>query len=369
MTTPSTFAVGLALALLATLAATEILRRLAPRFGLLDRPGGRKQHRSPTPVVGGLAMAAGLGVCWALLPETRPHVAWLLGFVAFVLLGAVDDLLHLRAGSKFLIQAFIASCVVIGSGVALPFLGEVLPGWVVWLGALSIPFAVFAIVSVMNAVNMSDGVDGLAGSLGVVALLSLALMSSLAGHAITAFQALLPAAALLGFLAFNVRGPKGVPARVFMGDAGSLSLGFLIAVFALVVASPHRVGVPAAVVIWCCFIPLADGLSVILRRMSRRSGAMSPGRDHLHHLLLAKGLSPGGVVVVESGLGLTAALLAIMGWQVGLADWVLVAAFCGGFVAFHLAVSRTWSAATATQVPLVEPASFETRAAVNRRPV
>ena len=368
MTTPSTFAVGLALSLLTTLAAAEVFRRLAPRLGLLDRPGGRKQHCSPTPVVGGLAMAAGLAICWMLLPETRPHTAWMLGFAAFVSLGAVDDFLHLRAGSKFLIQGFIASCVVVGSGLALPSLGEVLPGWVVGLGVLSIPFAVFAIVSVMNAVNMSDGVDGLAGSLAVVAFLSLALMSSLAGHTVTAFQALLPTAALLGFLVFNVRGPKGVPARVFMGDAGSLSLGFLIAVFALVVASPDRVGVPAAVVIWCCFVPLADGLSVILRRLSRRSGAMKPGRDHLHHLLLAKGLRPGGVVVAESGLGLSVALLAVMGWQLGLADWVLVAAFCGGFVAFHLSVSRAWAAATDSQVPQVEPASLDTQATVDQRP-
>lgn len=367
MIIPSTFTVGLALALLTTLVATEILRRLAPRFGLLDRPGGRKQHCSPTPVVGGLAMAAGLAVCWALLPETRPHTAWLLGFAAFVLLGAVDDSLHLRAGSKFLIQAFIATCVVIASELGLPSLGEVLPGWVVGLGVFSIPFAVFAIVSVMNAVNMSDGVDGLAGSLGVVALLSLALMSQLAGHTVTALQVLLPAAALFGFLAFNLRGPMGLPARVFMGDAGSLSLGFLIAVFALVIASPDRVGVPPAVVIWCCFMPLADGLSVILRRLSRRSGAMKPGRDHLHHLLLARGLRPGGVVAVESGLGMGAALLATIGWRLGLADWVLIAAFCGSFVAFHLLVSRAWAAAAPTPVLLVEPASVDTRAAVDQR--
>jgi len=95
-------------------------------------------------------------------------------------------------------------------------------------------------------------------------------------------------------------------------------------------------------VIWVCFVPLSDGLSVILSRLSRRSGAMRPGRDHLHHLLLARGFAPIGVVAAEAGLAVAAALLGIFGWQAGLPDWVLVAAFAAAFLAFHILVSRAW---------------------------
>jgi len=337
------FLVAISLAFFSTVVTIGLLIKAAPALGLLDHPGGRKQHESSTPVVGGLGMFAGLAVSWLMVPEVRPSLTVLCGFVFFVVLGAIDDRVHLRAGPKFLFQGFVSAAVVVGSGVSLTSLGQVIPGWWVDLGWLAIPFSAFAIVSVINAINMSDGVDGLAGSLCLVAMVALGGAAWLAGSGqLTAF-ALVCCAGLIGFLIYNLRTSAGRPARVFMGDAGSLGLGFLVALLALKLASAERsVGVPPAVVIWVCFVPLADGLSVILTRLSRRSGAMRPGRDHLHHLLLSRGLSPGGVVAAEAGIGLTVALLAILGWQAGLPDWVLVAAFAAAFVVFHLMVSRAW---------------------------
>ena len=288
-------------------------------------------------------MALGLLASWNLSASSTAFVSWQMGFLAFVLLGAVDDRLHLRAGSKFLFQAFVAAAVIVASGLGLPSLGEVLPGWEPSLGWLAVPFSVLAISSVMNAVNMSDGVDGLAGSLMLVAFAGLSGASILVDRPDTAVLGLASVAVLLAFLVFNLRGLSGRPARLFMGDAGSLGMGFLLAALSLKVASPDT-GVPPVVVLWFCLVPLADGLSVIVSRLARRSGATEPGRDHFHHLLLARGLSPGGVVAVETGGAVMFALGAIVGWRAGLPEWVLASAFAGTLAVFHVSVARSWAA-------------------------
>ena len=344
------------LSFLVTVASVGILRRIAPWLGLLDHPGGRKQHEISTPVVGGLAMGVGLFAAWLLVPGVRPPTAWMGGVLLFFVLGAIDDRAHLRAGPKFLFQAFISAAVVVGSEVSLQALGEIIPGWAPDLGWLAVPFSVFAIVSVMNAINMSDGVDGLAGSLCLVALLVLGGVAWLSGNAHVIELATVLGGCLLAFLIFNLRGWSGQPARIFMGDAGSLGVGFLIAIIALKLCSlpAAQGGAPPAVVIWACFVPLADGLSVIAARLLRGEGATAPGRDHLHHLLLARGMTPFQVVAIEAGGGLVLAALAIAAWQFGAPDWLLVFGFVALLAGSYACVSSQWSRLQHTQGQAVD---------------
>ena len=338
-------ALAVTLSFFVTIASVGILKRIAPWLGLLDHPGGRKQHEISTPVVGGLAMGIGLFAAWLLVPGVRPPTAWMGGVLLFFVLGAIDDRAHLRAGPKFLFQAFISAAVVVGSEVSLHALGEIIPGWAPDLGWLAVPFSVFAIVSVMNAINMSDGVDGLAGSLCLVALLVLGGVAWLSGNAHVIELSGVLGACLAAFLIFNLRGWSGRPARIFMGDAGSLGVGFLIAIIALQLCSlsTARGGAPPAVVVWACFVPLADGLSVIAARLLRGQGATAPGRDHLHHLLLARGMTPAQVVAIEAGGGLGLAVLAIAAWQLGAPEWLLVLGFVALLSLFYAGVSSQWS--------------------------
>ena len=192
-------------------------------------------------------MASGLTLTWVVVPSSFPPAAWVASFLLLVALGAIDDRLHLNAAPKFLVQAFVTSVAVAASGVSLGTVGELAPGWVVSLGWLAIPFSAFAVVSVMNAMNMSDGVDGLAGSLMLIALIALALAAGAVGRIDLVLLAMVPLAALAAFLLFNFRGPSGRPARIFMGDAGSLGLGFLIGIIAIKVASTEHGGVPPGV--------------------------------------------------------------------------------------------------------------------------
>jgi UDP-GlcNAc:undecaprenyl-phosphate GlcNAc-1-phosphate transferase len=176
-------------------------------------------------------------------------------------------------------------------------------------------------------------------------LLVLGGVAWLSGNAHVIELAAVLGACLMAFLIFNLRGWSGQPARIFMGDAGSLGLGFLIAIIALKLCSlpPAQGGAPPAVVIWACFVPLADGLSVIAARLLRGQGATAPGRDHLHHLLLARGMNPAQVVAIEAGGGLGLAVLAIAAWQLGAPEWLLVLGFVTLLALFYAGVSSQWS--------------------------
>jgi UDP-GlcNAc:undecaprenyl-phosphate GlcNAc-1-phosphate transferase len=334
----------LALTFLLVMCSIWALSRMAPALGLIDRPGGRKQHAMPTPLVGGIAIAFALTLVWAFFPDIRPRHALIYGFFLLVLLGVLDDRKPVPSRLKFLIQAGVAGFVVALGDLGLSSLGELLPGWEPHLLWMAFPLSVFALMSVVNAFNMCDGVDGLAGSLKLVGSLSLAVAAVIVGDLKVALSLFALSAALLGFLSFNAPWADQ-RARVFLGDAGSMGVALLIACFALVLTSPQEgTVVPPVVALWVCALPLWDGLSVLLRRRSRGVSMMQPGRDHLHHLLQARGWGAGGVVVIEAGSCLAFSVAAIVFWQLHVPDWVLVWMFVISFAIFHVWQKRSWLA-------------------------
>ncbi len=332
---------GLLLTALSTLLLLMVLRDQAARLGLLDKPGGRKQHAAPTPLVGGIAMAGALLLIWLLVPSARPPAWVAVGFAALLALGAVDDRREISAASKFLIETFVVLLVCMGTGLALHTVGEILPGVSGNLGWLAVPLAVFGVLSVLNAVNMIDGVDGLAGSVLLVSFGALAFAMWLVGD-IRFPIALMPCAALAGFLLLNLRMPGGRPARVFMGDGGTLALGYLLAVIAIM-ATQSGGKVPPIVAVWACALPLLDGVTVIQLRSSRGTGLTTPGTDHLHHLLKAMGASPFGVTLIEAGLATIMAAWGLALWRLGVPDWISFVSFALMAIAMRIFTERTWA--------------------------
>jgi len=334
----------LGLSFLLVISCIWVFSRMAPALGLIDRPGGRKQHALPTPLVGGISIAFALALVWAFFPGARPHYAISCGFFVLALLGVVDDRKPVPSSLKFLIQAGVACGVVALGDFRLSSVGELLPGWSPQLFWLGFPLSVFAIVSVVNAFNMCDGVDGLAGSLKLVVSLSLAVAAVIVGDSKVALSLFVLSAALLAFLSFNAPWADQ-RARVFLGDAGSMGVALLIACFALVLTNAQRGAVvPPVVALWVCALPLWDGLSVLLRRRSRGVSMMQPGRDHLHHLLQEQGRGAGRVVAIEAGSCLALSVAAIVCWQLHVPDWILVWTFVVGFAIFHLWQNRSWLA-------------------------
>jgi UDP-GlcNAc:undecaprenyl-phosphate/decaprenyl-phosphate GlcNAc-1-phosphate transferase len=300
MTTfPPALAIALAAAVgaTATLLLTPAVIRVAAKFELYDVPtDGRRVHTTPIPRLGGVAVFAAMSLGLLALPllsaggapmtgeMRRIFVGILLGGLVLFGAGLVDDLRGLRPSHKLLAQvaaalvAFAAGIEIarVGFGSAAPY----------ELGWLALPVTVLWIVGVTNAFNLIDGLDGLASGIALVALVTIGIASSLLGNLEVVVVCAALIGALLGFLRFNFN-----PARIFLGDSGSLFVGFMLAVLSVHGSTKSATAMLAIVPLFALAIPLLDTGLAILRRWLRGVAFSSPDARHVHHRLLALGLT------------------------------------------------------------------------------
>ncbi|WP_296808383.1 undecaprenyl-phosphate alpha-N-acetylglucosaminyl 1-phosphate transferase [Thiocapsa sp.] len=264
--------------------ALAALYPLAPMIGLMDHPGEqRKVHRHSVPPIGGIAIFSGLVASTLLsLPITASHLYGMAGAALLVLVGALDDRFGLGPRVRILAQVIAALILTLGCGVTLTSLGDLLGFGPIDLGVLSVPFTVFAMVGVINAVNMIDGIDGLAGGLILIALGTVLLLAPEIGP----IQVLLLAtiAAIIPYLICNLELFGVTKRKVFLGDAGSLLLGYIL-VWALVDAAGPAGSIDPVTAIWLIAIPLMDTLRVMGRRILQGVSPFSADAGHLHHFL------------------------------------------------------------------------------------
>ena len=284
---------------------TPIFRKIARAAKLLDYPGGRKLQASPVAYLGGLAVAAPitLGSLLVLFTSISSDVKnqFFLGLIlpslAIAFIGLLDDLYKLPPWSRFIAQSGVGVITSLmlylsGGGVGLfdnPWINGFLTS--VW------------VVTIINALNFMDNMDGLATSLSIVISLSLFVLSYLNGQYLIAALCMALAAACIGFLFWNRR-----PASIYLGDAGALYLGFLLAAISIRVdvnSDTKIIRVLVPVLIFA--IPLVDIIQVVISRIFRGKSPFEGGRDHLSHLLLNKGLSEGKVLTLITASALTLA--------------------------------------------------------------
>jgi UDP-GlcNAc:undecaprenyl-phosphate GlcNAc-1-phosphate transferase len=210
------------------------------------------------------------------------------------------------------------------------------------LGSWSVLMTVVATVGVINSMNMADGLDGLAGTLALVTLSVTALLA-FGAHAELSEIALITCSALVAYLAFNAPLPGRHPgARIFMGDAGSMMLGLLIAWLMIALSQGPERAFPPITALWLFALPLLDTLTVMLRRVLRGRSPFSPDREHLHHVLIVAGYSKRMVVVIAVGAALLFAGLGLTMLHLGIADYVQFFIALGVFGLINLAVRRAW---------------------------
>lgn len=321
-------------ALTVTLVAIFSLRPLAPRLGLVDRPDSRKRHRGRVPLIGGLCFFLGLVAGLSYLDVIDSFVIALLGASAVILLtGLIDDLYDLSVRSRLVIQVGTVLAVIAATGVHIDGLGHPLGDGELRLHALGIPLTVIAIVGLMNAFNMLDGIDGLAGSLAMVSIAAVLAFGNGVGWQALSVLLLLQVllVALVPYLGVNLGWPDG--RKIFMGDAGSTLVGFLLA-WSLIFLSRREVGHIAPVdVLWCVAIPVMDTLGVMVRRMRLGGSPFKPDRQHLHHLLIDAGYPPRATlaIIVASGC-----LLAALGYVLRSAPDLLSFAVFSGVLALYI---------------------------------
>lgn len=309
-----------------------VLRPLALRIGLVDQPGGRKLHSGSVALAGGIAMLCGL-MFSALLLETSlaGFRTFFAGCALLLIIGVLDDFHELPTWPRFVAQFLAALMMVFWGGVVVTDLGAITGVGDVQLGYWAIPFTILATIGVINAWNMSDGVDGLSGGLALIAFLVLGYIATTAGR-VTDGQLLFLLATVVGaFLLFNVRFPRRHQALVFMGDAGSMFLGFALVWFAISLSHGEQRAMTPVTALWILALPLIDAVSILILRLLGRRSPFSAARDHLHHVLLSMGLSVNTVVVIMVGTSLVLSVVGLLALYGGFPESLLFFGFLALF--------------------------------------
>jgi UDP-GlcNAc:undecaprenyl-phosphate GlcNAc-1-phosphate transferase len=274
---------------------TPSIRYLALKFYAIETKNHRKIHtKKVITKLGGVAIylgfLGGLSSIFFFDPILlRTYFSQIVGLcfcsTLILLLGIYDDFQGSNASTKLIVQT-VVSCLLIKVGFRLESI--FIPGIGNWpLGPLSVPFTIFWLVGVINAVNLIDGLDGLAAGVVAIGVLFLGLQGFLLGQKFVVFVALAVLGGSLAFLKYNF-----YPAKIFMGDSGSLFLGFVVGSISIYGAPGGRAGSPYFLLaIFVLFLPILDTILAIIRRVSRRKPIFSSDSSHIHHYCLKKGLT------------------------------------------------------------------------------
>lgn len=316
-----------------------VLIPLAQRIGLVDHPGGRKTHEGSVPAIGGLAIAMAVMITALVMGIAQSvHPAFWAGFIVIGLVGTLDDLRDLGHGSKFVAQAVAAGLMIFWAGLHLQSLGNLLGAWPLGLGAFALPLTFIAVVGLVNAINFTDGADGLSGGLVFNALFWLCAMEMVRGGFAAGKAEILFAflGAVAGFLAFNLRWFGRRRALAFLGDSGSLGLGFVLAWFTVAGTTRELPLYAPVTAVWLLAVPLADTLTCAGRRVLSGSSPFKADRKHLHHILMDLGLTaPRAVAVIHAAAFLLGAA-GVAGWQAGVPEHLMFYAAMAIFASYIL---------------------------------
>lgn len=319
----------MALAFIASIVLTPIVKRIAFRVGAVDKPNYRKVHARIMPRLGGLAIFGSFLIAYFIFKPQDPisnaieasfipiETAIIIGALLIIITGVLDDMYEISAKAKLIGQLVAAGIVVIGGGLEISFIN--LPfGGVLDFGYFSIPLTVLWIVGITNAINLIDGLDGLAAGVSTVALLTLAAMAFIMGDVYVMSMAALLAASTSGFLVYNFH-----PAKIFMGDTGALFLGFMISVLALM--GFKNVTVVALIIpIIMLGVPISDTFFAIVRRVREKKSISEADKSHLHHCLLNIGFSHSQTVLIIYGIAALFGLAALLFSQATLWGGILL---------------------------------------------
>ncbi len=302
------------IALLIVLAIMPFVIKFAIKTGAMDAPDKRKVHRKPIPRVGGIGIYIGFLAAVLIIGLStgiaQGHETELLGLIIggtfIVIVGLIDDYKNLPAKVKLLGQ-IAAACILAFFDIRIDYITDPFGSWI-FLDYLSLPVTVFWIVGLTNTVNLIDGLDGLAAGVSTIASITLLLVAYRSGDAFIVFLTAALVGAALGFLKYNFN-----PARIFMGDTGSMFLGFMFAGISIIGAVKSAATIALIVPILALGLPILDTTFAIIRRYRGGVPIFKPDKGHLHHRLLDLGFTQRQAVllmyVFSSFLGLSAIVL------------------------------------------------------------
>jgi UDP-GlcNAc:undecaprenyl-phosphate GlcNAc-1-phosphate transferase len=312
------------------------LKPLALRIGLVDQPDERKHHQGQIPLIGGIAMFCGFMLALLTLDQPLTGLRSLIGGAAIlIIVGVLDDFHDLSAKIRFIAQIVVGFLMSINGGVILNDLGAIgFSATPIELGYFALPLTILAVIMAINAVNMVDGIDGLAGGLSLITFSALSFISWKAGLEQALSILVLLIATILAFLRCNLREFQQLRAKVFMGDAGSMFLGFMIVWFLISLSQGEQRAMTPVTVLWIFALPLLDTGRVTIRRLLKGKSPFAADRGHLHHLLLDAGLTVTKTMLIILGLATGFALIGLIGLYSGIQENIMFWTFLGIFTIY-----------------------------------
>lgn len=291
---------------------TPFIRKLAFRCGAIDSPNKRRMNKVPMPTLGGLAIFAAYTVATMFLLRkqmpTQQLYGMFIGQVIIIITGIIDDILVLKPRQKvFGISLASLAVYFLGnvqmSNLSIPFIGMVNLGW------LSLPVTWIWILAITNAVNLIDGLDGLATGVSIIALTTMGITGMFflnVGNIYVSIMIFALVAACMGFLPYNF-----FPARIYLGDTGSLFIGFMISMFSLS-GLKNATFITVIIPVIILGVPITDTIYAILRRMLNKEPIMHADKRHLHHRLMQIGLTHRQTVLVIYGIALIFSFISLL---------------------------------------------------------
>ena len=324
-----------------------LLRKVAkhPNIQLVDKPGERKFHEGSVPLVGGISICMSIIYFLYNHPGVLPHVnLYSFSILVLVTIGAIDDKYDISFKFRMVVQAGLALVMIIFAGEQLTDLGNMFG-----FGAVSMPdyFAkvvtIFAVLGAINAFNMVDGIDGLLGGLASVTFAGLGLLFAMNGMDDYAYLCVVFIVVILPYILLNL-GAFGRTRKVFMGDAGSMLIGFTV-IFLLIAATQPLDSTEVmrpVTALWLIAVPLNDMVAIMYRRVRKGKSPFKPDREHLHHICQRIGLNSTQTLLAICGISLACASFGILGELLDVPEAVMFYLFIAFFIAYAVLLSYIW---------------------------
>ncbi|KHA61684.1 UDP-phosphate N-acetylglucosaminyl 1-phosphate transferase [Vibrio variabilis] len=319
-----------------------VMRKAARSIGLVDKPNERKLHTGSIPLVGGISICISLLYFLFNNPSIIPHATLYGGcIIVLVTVGALDDRFDINFKIRFAVQAVLSVAMMMLGNIELATIGDMFgTGEIITLGWFGYIVTILAVIGAINAFNMVDGIDGLLGGLSIVTFGGLGIMLAYDGQMNIAYLCMVMIVIMLPYIMLNL-GFFGVRRKVFMGDAGSMLIGFTVIWF-LLLSSQNGTNPPLRPVtaLWLIAVPLMDMTAIMIRRIRRGDSPFKPDREHLHHLFQRLGLSSTSTLLAICSLASAFAAIGIISEIYGVSEFVMFYLFLACFAIYSYLLAK-----------------------------
>jgi len=312
---------------------------IAKKTGLTDKPCSRKKHSGEVPLIGGISIY----LCMLILLYWSPinNYWYIVSATLIVACGVTDDFRHLNHKTRLFIEVIATIIMIFCSGVEITNLGNLFGFGDIQLGYFSSIVTIFAVVGGINAFNMTDGVDGSTGGISLITMTLLLALANTIPQVLDICSLYIPA--LTAFLLFNMRIFGRKKAAIFLGDAGSMLIGFTICYLVILISQGENRIISPVTVLWIIGFPLFDAISIMLRRMRNGKSPFAPDREHFHHILPLAGYTLNQTLIIIFFVSLSLASFGIIGEKLfELPEYLMFYLFLGLFFVYYWGMSHAW---------------------------